>query len=129
MKLIAAVLICLWTVGAFGQSAEVVQLSAPDAAEAKRLYEAKQSADKAWDAYFERIKKSLDQKQVRILGDIEFSKDFLFVVPKQIPATGIGSITWPNCWGGTMVNPANSFIPNYQFGSITPASGWVVVPN
>ena len=130
MRIVAVILICLWTVGAFGQTAEVTQLSTSDAAEAKRLYEAKQSADKAWDEYFKRIQKSLNDKNVWTGSGIEFSKDFLFVVPKQIPVTGSGVISWPNCWGGTTVNPASSYIPFYQFGSTTqPGNSFITTVN
>ena len=74
---------------AFSQNATVVELSKEDAAKAQQLWEAKQKADKDWDTLSTSIR-----NKTRI-GDIEFSKDFHFVVPAQMPTHGSG-IVWNN---------------------------------
>lgn len=89
MKILA---FCLLFVSAcaFAQDAQVVELQPEDAAQARRLYDAKQAADKAWEDFYAGVKTKSR------LGDITFSHDFRFAVPKQVPASGALTWSWPS---------------------------------
>jgi len=83
------------------QNAKVVQLDEATSNKALELYKAKELANKNWDVFVK------EQRNLhKDFSDIEFSKDFKFMVPSQEPATGnwipVPSITCPI---GMMANP------------------------
>jgi hypothetical protein len=98
---------------ALAQDAVVIELPNPDAAKAKQLYDAKVAADKAWDAFNDR----LHDTYKGFIGGITFSKDFRFIVPKEYP-----SATWNNCSGacfGNCLTTAPVYTAPYGSGVIT----------
>jgi hypothetical protein len=102
---------------AFAQDAVVVELSKSDADQAKQLYEAKQSADKAWDDLY----KGIVGKYQGFSGGADFSKDFRFIVPKVSVMTSCcysGAWSWGTGCGIT-ATPALT----------TPNTGSLVIPN
>jgi hypothetical protein len=101
--MIVCLLLCS---AAFAQDAKVVELSQADATQAKQLYQAKIAADKAWDDFNAKLRESHQE-----IGQIEFSKDFRFIVPKPYtpPNTWgscitLGSASCPTCTGVTITD-------------------------
>jgi hypothetical protein len=84
-------LFTLLVAGAVAQTAVVVQLKECDATQAQQLYAAKQAADKAWADFYAHVEKAYG-----LVGDIEFSQEFRFIVPKPLPVPG-----W-QMYGGTV---------------------------
>lgn len=109
MRLMKLRFVCVFLIlscFAVAQDAKVVELGQTDAADAKRLYEAKVAADKAWNVEYSKISGLYRD----FPSGIEFSKDFRFIVPKTggISSTpnGCGSY-WPCYWSTcTMASPA-----------------------
>jgi hypothetical protein len=92
---------------AFAQDAVVVELSQTDATQAKKLYDAKVAADAAWDSFNSDLR-----GKYRNFNDIQFSKDFRFIVPKPyVSGTTTNIWTWPSCGScnacGTFTIPSN----------------------
>ena len=98
--LILVIALCGSAAAAFAQDAVVVELSKPDAEQAKQLYEAKQAADKAWDDFYS----GTVNKYQGFPSGADFSKDFRFIVPKASPSASTCCYyysSWSNC-GNTL---------------------------
>jgi hypothetical protein len=131
MKTLALVLVLVAT--AFAQEAVVVELSPADAVAAKKAFEAKRAADKAWDDLYAKIQKA--HASDGMAAGLQFSKDFRFVVPMfagtgTVSVVGSGSnlfngfqgtYTYPACQG-SWTSPTSGTLridPPYSIGSST----------
>lgn len=131
-RIVILAVLLLTAIGAFSQTARVIQLDKPDAQEAKQKWEKLQAAQAEWDAFQERVKNdyTLVSPANKEAGNIissgpnnlavrkgfesgfEFSADFKFIVPKVYPAPqpqACGAFSNWNC-GTNLLNvvPTNT---------------------
>ena len=79
-KLLCILIFALFSVSAFAQDAIVQPLTPQEATQAKKLYQAKQDAEKAWTDFNSKLKTEYAGKDWDGTS-FKFSKDFRFIVP------------------------------------------------
>jgi hypothetical protein len=100
-------IVLLLSVAAFGQSAQVAELTKGEHDDATALYQAKLKADAAWDKFATGLAAKYGKPWN--VSTVELDKDFRFVVPKVTTSSCCTTI-WSNpCWNsGTYAVPAVS---------------------
>lgn len=100
----------------FGQKAKVIPLDPGDAAQAKSLHLAADEANKAVTDFDQRIREKYTAASANLGGSdskpgwelgLEYSENWLFIVPKQWSVSGAGTITV----GGTWPSNCGTFAP------------------
>lgn len=130
MKYLAMLLLCCGF--ALSQNAKVIALTPADAAKAKELHEAALNAQKAVADFDKLIRERYTDAKPDAKGDlymsstkvgweagVEYSDDWLFIVPKAFPPNSAGSLVVQNPWPWSTTVTPTPYLTCFPCGGAT----------